>query len=314
MRALRLAFLGTPAIACPALGAAAASHQVVLALTQPDRRAGRGRKLIRQPLAALADELGVPVAQPERIAEALPLIAEAAPDLLVVLAYGQLLPPAVLAAAPLGAVNIHFSLLPALRGAAPINWAIINGDGQSGVSSMFMEQGLDTGDVIYQKATPLGAQETAGSLAGRLAEMGAQLLLPTLEAIAAEAAPRLPQDHQAATWAPLLAKSDGLVDWSLSATELDRRVRGLDPWPGAYTSREGAVLKLFAPTLVLPDNQGQPPGTVLAGPEQAGDMLTVACGQGALALGGVQAAGKRRMAASDYLRGAGPGPGDRLGA
>ncbi|MCB2227239.1 MAG: methionyl-tRNA formyltransferase [Desulfarculaceae bacterium] len=313
MRRLRLAFMGTPDIACPALRAAATAHEVVLCLTQPDRRAGRGRKLIRQPLAALADELGIAVAQPEKVAEALPLLASAAPDLLVVLAYGQLLPPEVLAAAPQGAVNIHYSLLPQLRGAAPINWAIIRGLERTGVTSMYMDQGLDTGDIIFQKDTPLGAQETAGSLAQRLAEMGAQLLLPTLEAVAADAAPRQPQDHEAATWAPMLNKADGLMDWSLPAEELDRRVRGLDPWPGAHTTIDGAALKLFAPTALLPGSQGQAPGTVLAAPEGAEGMLAVACGAGALALGEVQAAGKRRMAAADFLRGAGPGPGDRLG-
>ncbi len=314
MRRLRLAFAGTPAVARPCLAAAAAEHDVGLVLTQPDRRAGRGRKLARQPLAALADELGVPVEQPERIDEALPSLRALAPEVLVVLAYGQLLPPEVLAAAPLGAVNLHFSLLPALRGAAPINWAILNGLPQSGVTSMFMDQGLDTGDIIFQKATPLGTQETAGSLAGRLAEMGAQLLLPTLEAIAAGAAPRQPQDHAAATWAPMLGKSDGLLDWSLPASELDRKVRGLDPWPGSHTSLGGAALKLFAPTLVLPDNRGAPPGTVLEPEPEASGMLCVACGEGALALGSVQAAGKRRMDAADYLRGAGPGPGARLGS
>lgn len=314
MKRLRLAFAGTPAIARPCLAAAAAEHAVELVITQPDRRAGRGCKLIRQPLAALADELGVPVEQPERIAEALPSLRELAPDVLVVLAYGQLMPPEVLAAAPLGAVNLHFSLLPALRGAAPINWAILNGLPQTGVTSMFMDQGLDTGDIIYQKATPLGSQETAGSLAERLAEMGAQLLLPTLEAIAAGAAPRQPQDSAAATWAPMLGKGDGLLDWSLPADELDRRVRGLDPWPGAHTSIGGAALRLFAPTLVLPHDGDALPGTVLEPPSEASGMLCVACGSGALALGAVQAAGKRRMDAADYLRGAGPGPGERLGS
>ena len=313
MRRLRLVFAGTPDIACPSLRAAAERHQVELVISQPDRRAGRGRKLVRQPVAALADDLNLPVAQPAGIAEALPLLRDAAPDVLVVLAYGQLLPHGVLAVAPLGAVNIHFSLLPALRGAAPINWAIINGLEHSGVTSMFMDQGLDTGDIIFQKDTPLGSQETAGSLAQRLSEMGAQLLLPTLEAIAAGAAPRQPQNHAAATWAPRLAKSDGLLDWSLGARELDCRVRGLDPWPGAHTTWDGAPLKLFAPTLVLDDNQGQAPGTVLAPPEQARGMLTVACGQGALALGSLQAPGKRRMAAAEYLRGAGPQPGEGLG-
>ncbi len=313
MSPLRLAFWGTPAIALPSLRAAAAEHQVVLALTQPDRRAGRGRKPQRQPVAALADELGIEVLQPEPADQALARLAELRPQVMVVLAYGRLLSPAVLAAAPLGAVNLHFSLLPALRGAAPINWAILRGLERTGVSSMFMDQGLDTGEIIFQEATPLGPQETAGSLAQRLAQRGAQLLSTTLAAIAAGTAPRRSQDHRAATWAPLLNKGDGLLDWSRPASELDRRVRGLDPWPGAYTTLQDKTLKLFAPTLILPDNQGQAPGTVLAAPE-APEMLHVACGQGALALGGVQAAGKRRMEAAEFLRGAGPAPGQRLGA
>ena len=313
MRPLRLAFWGTPDIALPCLRAAAGEHQVVLALTQPDRPAGRGRKLKRQPVAAVADELGIEVAQPAKADQALERLAQLEPEALVVLAYGQLLSPAVLAAAPLGAINIHFSLLPALRGAAPINWAILRGLERTGVSSMFMDKGLDTGEVIFQKACPIGAQETAGSLAERLAEMGAQVLLPTLAALATGSAPRQPQNHEAATWAPMLGKSDGLMDWSQSAVELDRRVRGLDPWPGAYTLLGGKPLKLFAPTKILADNQGQAPGTVLASPD-ASDMLTVACGDGALALGSVQAAGKRRMDAAQFLRGAGPALGERLGA
>lgn len=309
---MRLAFWGTPAIALPCLRAAAAEHQVVLALTQPDRPAGRGRKLQRQPVAALADELGIEVLQPEPADQALERLARLEPEVMVVLAYGRLLSPAALAAAPLGAVNVHFSLLPRLRGAAPINWAILRGLEQTGVSSMFMDQGLDTGEVIYQKACPVGPQETAGSLAVRLAEMGAQVLLATLEAIATGSAPRQSQDPRAATWAPLLNKSDGLLDWSRPAFELDRRVRGLDPWPGAYTFLQEKTLKLFAPTRILADNQGQAPGTVLAAPE-APDMLTVACGQGALALGSLQAAGKRRMKAAEFLRGAAPAPSERLG-
>lgn len=285
---------------------------MVLCLTQPDRPAGRGRKLKRQPVAAVADELGIEVAQPAKADDALERLAQLEPEVMVVLAYGQLLSPAVLAAAPLGAVNVHFSLLPVLRGAAPINWAILRGLERTGVSSMFMDKGLDTGDMIFQKACPIGAQETAGSLADRLAEMGAQVLLPTLEALATGSAPRRPQNHEAATWAPMLGKSDGLVDWSQSAVELDRRVRGLDPWPGAYTTLGGKPLKLFAPSKILADNQGQAPGTVLASPD-APEMLTVACGDGALALGSVQAAGKRRMEAAQFLRGAGPAPGERLG-
>jgi len=311
---LRLAFWGTPAIALPSLRAAAREHQVALAITQPDRPAGRGRKLKRQPVAAAADELGIEVLQPAVAGEALERLAQVEPEAMVVLAYGQLLSPAVLAAAPLGAVNIHFSLLPRLRGAAPINWAILGGLERTGVSSMFMDQGLDTGEIIFQKACPIGAQETAGSLAQRLAEMGAQVLLATLEAMATGSAPRQSQDHRAATWAPMLGKGDGLLDWDRPAAELDRRVRGLDPWPGAHTTLMGKTLKLFAPTKILPDNQGQAPGAVLEAAAEAPGMLAVACGEGALALGSVQAAGKRRMEAAEFLRGAGPAPGQRLGA
>lgn len=310
MNGLSLVFLGTPPIACPTLRAVArAGHRVPLVITQPDRRAGRGRKLRRGAVAALADDLGLPVMQPARVAEALPRLQELRPDLLLVLAYGQILPLAVLAAGRLGAVNLHFSLLPRLRGAAPINWAILEGHQRTGVSAMFMDQGLDTGEVIFAEATPIGPQETAGSLAQRLAETAAGLALATLEAVAANSAPRTPQDDTAATYAPLLGKADGRLDWSLAAAELDRRVRGLDPWPGAFCQMDGQPLKLFAPTAVLADNRGQAPGTLL---EPAAGLLLVACGEGALGVGQVQAAGKRRLAAVEFLRGARLGPGDRL--
>lgn len=312
MSRLRLVFLGTPEIACPTLRAVhAAGFDLPLVIAQPDRPAGRGRKTGRGPVAALADELGLAVEQPAKAREALPQLEALAPDLLLVLAYGQILPPAALAAGRLGAVNLHFSLLPRLRGAAPINWAIIEGHQQSGVSSMFMDPGLDTGDVIFQEATPIGPQETAGSLAQRLARTAAGLALATLEAITEGAAPRTPQDPALATWARLLRKSDGELDWSRPAAELDRLVRGLDPWPGAHTQAAGQTLKLFAPTKVFGDNQDQAPGAVL---EPKEGLLSVACGQGALGLGQVQAAGKRRQTAAEFLRGARLGPGARLGA
>lgn len=313
MKPLGLIFLGTPDIAVPALKAVhAAGHQILLTVTQPDRPAGRGRKLRRGPMAAAADDLGLPVIQPARAADALEQMAGLAPDLLVTMAYGQLLPQALLDLAPLGAVNVHTSLLPALRGPAPIHWAILRGLPETGVSTMYMNAAMDAGDIILQAETPIAAQETAGSLFDRLAGMGAELLKDTLTAMAQGRAPRVPQDHDLATYAPALNKADGLVEWSRPAIELDRQVRGLDPWPAAHTTLDGRALKLYGPTEVLDQAQGQP-GQVLASSWDQG-RLVVACGQGALALGQVQAAGKRRLAAAEFLRGARLEPGVVLGA
>ncbi len=306
--------MGTPEIARPALEALVrAGHQVAAVITQPDRRAGRGRKLTRTPVAAAADRLGIPVWQPQRIGQAASRLAEMGAQAACVMAYGQILPPPVLDLFPLGCINLHTSLLPELRGPAPINWAIVRGYRRTGVTTMFMDRGLDTGDIILQEATDLDSQETAGSLARRLAEMGAALLAGTMELVARGQAPRRPQDHDRATYAPLMKKQDGLLDWSLPAPELDRRVRGLDPWPAAFSSLQGKNLRLFAPTRLAPLDDPPPPGTILA-PLPGGErFLWVATGQGALGLGQVQAAGKRRMPAADFLRGARPQPGTRLG-
>jgi len=312
---LRLVFMGTPEIARPALEALVrAGHQVALVITQPDRRAGRGRKLTRTPVAAAADRLGIEVWQPQGIAQAAERLAEVGAQAACVMAYGQILPPSVLDVFPLGCINLHTSLLPELRGAAPINWAIVRGLKRTGVTTMFMDQGLDTGDIILQEATELGPQETAGSLARRLAQMGAGLLVRTLDLVSRGQAPRRPQDHQRASYAPMMKKSDGKLDWSLSAPELDCRVRGLDPWPSAFTSLQGKMLRLFAPTSLAPLEQAQPPGTILPPPPGQEEFLWVATGQGGLGLGQVQAAGKRRMAAADFLRGARPPAGTRLGS
>jgi methionyl-tRNA formyltransferase len=305
--------MGTPEIAVPALRAVhAAGHEVAAVYTQPDRPAGRGKRLTRCPVARAADGLGLEVRQPRRIGGAAEELAGLGAQAACVMAFGQLLPPPVLAAFPLGCLNVHTSLLPELRGAAPINWAILRGHAQTGVTTMFMDPGMDTGDIILQEATPTGPQETAGSLAERLAGLGAGLLARTLELLAAGRAPRRPQDPALATHAPRLTKADGLVDWSLPAAEVDRRVRGLDPWPSAHTPWQGASLRLFAPTRLGEAPAGAAPGQVL---ESGGDgFLWVACGRGAVGLGEVQAPGKRRMPAGEFLRGAKLAPGRRLGA
>lgn len=314
MKRLGIIFLGTPDIAAPALKAvAAAGHEVRLVITQPDRRAGRGRKVRRGPVAAVADELGLAVAQPAKAAEAAEQVSALAPDLLATMAFGQVLPQTFLDLAPLGAINVHTSLLPLLRGAAPINRAILQGLAETGVTTMYMDAALDAGDIIFQARTPIGPQDTAGTLFDRLAEMGAELLVRTLEAIAEGAAPRTPQDHQAATQAPMLSKAEGRVDWARSAEELDCHVRGMDPWPAAYTEMHGAMLKLYGPTRILPEVRDQQPGTLLAQSWDTGELL-VACGAGGLGLGQVQAAGKRRMSAGEFLRGAKLTPGAVLGS
>lgn len=310
--ALRLIFMGTPAIAAPSLEAlAAAGHRILLVITQPDRPAGRGRKLQRGAVAAAADALSLPVAQPERAAQIIPQLAALAPDALVVVAFGQVLPPELLAIPRLGAINLHTSLLPALRGAAPIQRAIINGLAETGVSTMFMDAGLDTGDIILQRATPIGPQETAGQLSQRLGLIGAELLVQTMAALARGDVPRRPQDPDLASLAPRLRKDEGRVDWTRPAREIDWLVRGVDPWPGAFTLWRGQPLKLFAPTRVEEIPSPAPPGSLLPSPPENG-FLRLATGQGVLGLGQVQAPGKRRLPAADFLRGTRLEPGEKM--
>lgn len=311
MQPLRLVFMGTPDIAVPTLEAvAAAGHDIVLVVTQPDRPSGRGRKLRRGDVASAADELGLPVEQPADISQIADKLDAIAPDVMVVLAFGQLLPPRVLNIAPMGCINVHFSLLPQLRGAAPIQRAILNGLDQTGVSTMFMDQGLDTGDILLQRTTDIEPGDTSGSLADKLAQSGAALLVRTLEMIAAGAAVRAPQDPSQVTYAPRLSKAEGLVDFGRTARELDWHVRGMDPWPAAFVNTDAGPLRLFGPTKVLAGAHGAEPGVLIDPP--APDMLAFACGSGALAVGQAQAPGKRRMSAGDFLRGARLQPGQRL--
>ncbi len=311
MRPLKLVFMGTPDIAVPTLrAAAAAGHEIALVITRPDRPAGRGRKLRRGDVAAAADELGLSVAQPDDVSGMAGEIGAIGPDAMVVLAFGQILPPQILSIAPMGCINVHFSLLPQLRGAAPIQQAVLQGLDATGVSTMFMDQGLDTGDVILQEVTAIEPIDTAGTLADKLAQSGARLLVRTLEMIADGAAVRTPQDNAQSTYARRLNKAEGLVDFSRPARELDWHVRGMDPWPAAFVDTPAGPLRLFGPTMVLADAAGSAPGVLIDAPGP--DMLAVACGSGALAVGQAQAPGKRRMSAGDFLRGARLKPGDRL--
>ena len=304
---LRIAFAGTPAFALPALDALAASPwQLVGVLTQPDRPAGRGRGLAASPVKQRALALGLPVAQPARLRspDEQQALRDFAPDLLVVVAYGLILPPAVLALPRLGCLNIHGSLLPRWRGAAPVQRAVLAGDSESGVSIMQMDAGLDTGPVHAHRAVPIGAQQSSGELAEQLALLGAQLLVEVIAALVAGTAHATPQPAEGVSYAHKLAKHEGLVDWARPATQIARQVRGCNPWPVAETSFNGAQLRLWRAQALADDDAGREaiapgaaPGTVLG---LRGQRLQVACGTGVLAIEELQPAGKRRMGATEF--------------
>jgi methionyl-tRNA formyltransferase len=296
---MRIVFFGSPEFAVPTLRAVAAQHDVVLVISQPDRPAGRGRAVTAPAVKQVALELGLPTLQPTKLRD--PDLARQLSDLsadaFVVVAYGRILPPALLDVPRLGPYNVHASLLPRYRGAAPIQWAVINGETQSGISIMRMEEGLDTGPVLVQESLPISDEDTAGTLAARLAVLGAQLMVATLPRIAAgEIAPQA-QDHAQATLAPMLEKEHGLLDFQRPARLVSAQARGVDPWPGATTVIDGEVVKLFHPRVV--EGQGAP-GSVLG----LGALgLQIACAGGAVAFRELQFPGRKRLPAAAVLAG-----------
>lgn len=301
---MRLAFLGTPGFAVPALEALASRHEVVAVYSQPPRPTGRGHAVQRSAVHEAADRLGVPVRTPPRLRrDEAEHAAFAALDLdaAVVAAYGLLLPPAMLASPRLGCLNIHASLLPRWRGAAPIQAAILAGDRRSGVTVMQMEAGLDTGPMLLAEAVPLTPTSTATQLHDALAALGARLILRALD----EQPPAVPQPADGATYAPKLGRDDAPLDWSEAADMLDRRVRALNPWPGTRTKLHGEVLKILAAT---PEPGSGAAGTVLD------DRLAIACGQGVLRLQRIQRPGRAALDAAAFLRGTAIPPGTVLGA
>jgi methionyl-tRNA formyltransferase len=306
---LRIAFFGSPEFAVPSLAALAEKHEIAAVVTQPDRPAGRGGKLQMPPVKALAQEKGLEVLQPSKLrdGELAKQLAGLAPDVVVVVAYGRILPPDLLAVARLGAWNVHASLLPKLRGAAPIQWAIIRGEASTGVSIMRMEEGLDTGPVAAQAREPIVPSDTAGRLSVRLARLGARLLAETLPEIAHGSVSLREQDASAATLAPPLSKSDGRLDFRQPAAAVSARARGVDPWPGASATLQGEVAKLFGPTVV--GGTGTP-GEFLGLLAQG---LAVACGDGAVAFAEVQLPGRKRMSGKALLAGHPIRPGTVLG-
>lgn len=309
---MRAIFFGTPQLAVPSLEAVHELADVVRVISQPDRPAGRGMKLRPPPVKARALELGLPVEQPKKVRtdDFAASLRELEADVAVVVAYGRILPRAVLDAPRRGCVNVHASLLPRWRGAGPIQWAIVHGDEETGVCLMQMDEGMDTGPVIACERTPIERDETAAELGARLAAMGAGLLTAKLPAWVAGELEATPQDDSGATLAPLLQKADGRLDWRKSAREVHDRVRGLYPWPGAFTEVDGAVVKIHRTEVRSEAGSGTEPGEVLAvGP----DGIEIACGRGTVAILELQLEGKRRSSARDFLAGHRWEPGLRVG-
>jgi methionyl-tRNA formyltransferase len=310
---VRIIFWGTPEFALPALRALGdEGHDVAAVVTQPDRPAGRGRTVSMSPVKLEALAGGIPILQPEKARgdEFLAELRAFDADLSVVVAYGQILKPEVLAVPRLGSVNIHGSLLPALRGAAPVQWAIINGLETTGVTIMRMDAGLDSGPTLLRVEEPIEPDESACELAGRLAEIGAEALVESLALLEAGQLVEEAQDHAAATYAPKLTRESARLDWSRPAAEVARWIRGLDDVPGAWSplGARGPV-KLFRPRLETASGE---PGTVLEAGDHV-DGIVVACGEGAVRVREVQPPGKRRMNAAEWVRGRGVAAGDRFG-
>ena len=309
---MRIVFMGTPDFAVPSLRALIENgYNVVGVFCQPDRPKGRGHKMTACPVKEFA-AAGIPVFQPERIkrAEGVEMLRSCAPDLCVTAAFGQLLSQEILDIPPMGTVNVHSSLLPMHRGSAPINWSIIKGDAVTGVTTMFTDIGMDTGDMLLKRETPIGEKENAGELSDRLAVMGAELLIETLKALEAGTLVRTPQNHDEATYEPKMDKELGRIDWNKTAREIDCLVRGATPWPGAFTAAGDGNMKVFE-VRICGGKTDAAPGTVLAADAKTG--LVVACGDAQLELTQIQMPGAKRMNAKDYLRGHSVEVGSRLG-
>jgi methionyl-tRNA formyltransferase len=300
---MRLVFMGTPDFASASLEALLRSNDSVVGIvTQPDRPKGRGQTLTPSPVKLLAQHAQIPLLQPLKMKdpEFLDAMAGWKPDMIAVAAFGRILPPVILTLPPLGCINVHGSLLPKYRGAAPIQWAIINGETETGITTMLMDEGMDTGAILLQEAISITAHETSGTLAPQLAELGGKLLVETITRLKAGTLVPQPQDSSRATLAPLLKKEDGVIDWTLPTMVLANRVRGLSPWPGAYTTVADSDSWRIWKALALPGPVTTPPGVIVAITREA---IHVATGDGVLAVMELQPANNRRMAVSQYLAG-----------
>ncbi len=307
---MRIVFMGTPDFAVYSLEALSRSGDVALVVTQPDKPQGRRQVMAPPPVKVKAMELGIPTFQPEsmRSPEAIGRVRAERPDVIVVAAYGQILPQELLEVPRYCCVNVHASLLPRYRGASPIQWAILNGDDETGVTIMRMDAGLDTGDIIAQSRVSIAPGETGGSLTAKLAAAGARLLASVLPSIADGTAKYTPQDDRRATKVGKISKKDGLIDFSSPAAVIERQVRGFSPWPGAYTYLDGRTLKIWL-ARACPGNAGDPGTATFVGK----DSFCIQAGDGALECLEVQLEGKKRMPAGDFLRGNALETGRRFG-
>jgi methionyl-tRNA formyltransferase len=300
--------MGTPAFAVPSLSVLAESENIALVVTNPDRPSGRGQTLSPPPVKVEAQRLGLPVFQPEKAKDpdSVARIAAERPDLIVVAAYGHILPKSILDIPPHGCINVHASLLPKYRGAAPINWAVARGETVTGVTIMKMDAGMDTGPMLLVREMPISDEDTAQTLYDKLSLLGAEALAEALRKLHEGTLTETPQDDALASYAPLLTKEHGRIDWSRPAGEVRNLIRGMMPWPSACTSRAGKALKVLSAS--VREARGEP-GEVL---EVGRDGIVVACGEGAIALGMVQPEGGRAMSSLDYARGRRVKKGERL--
>jgi methionyl-tRNA formyltransferase len=322
---MRVVFMGSPEFAATSLHALAGAHEVMLVVSQPDKPAGRGGQLTPPAVKVAAQELGLPVIQPRsaRTGELEQALRESGAELAIVVAYGKILPRAVLDALPRGCINVHASLLPKYRGAAPVQWSVIDGEPETGVCIMQLDEGMDTGPVLLERRVAIDPDETSGELLARLAPLGAQALLEALAGIAAGTLAPTPQDHARASHAAMLSKADGAIDFSQPARAVAARIRGVDPWPGAQATLRGQTVKLFrartiAGSLRVPPDpdpatageRGAAAGTVIA---IDGEGAHVATGDGVVVIREIQAPGRKRMAAQQFAAGRGIAVGDVLG-
>jgi len=303
MRRFRTVFMGTPDFAVPCLARLAEEHDVIGVYTQPDKPRGRGQRLAPSPVKTWAAEHGIPVFQPEKVkgADAVAELRELAPELIVVVAFGQILSQEILDIPPQGCINVHGSLLPRYRGAAPMQWCIINGEQQTGVTTMYMDAGLDTGDMLLKKELVIGPDMTLAELHDALSALGAETLSETLRSLAAGTLQRTPQTGES-NYAPMLTKETGHIDWTKTPLNIHNLVRGLNSWPGAYAFLGGQKYKIWRTSLAEPAGEKLPPGTVAAAGAE-GISVAVGDGRQRVLITELQAPGKKKMAAADYLRG-----------
>lgn len=299
---MRVIFMGTPDFAVPSLEALLTKHEVVLVVTQPDKPKGRGKKMVPTPVKACALEHGIPVLQPEKVKEQefVEQLRSYEPDLIAVTAFGQILSEPILEMPKYGCINVHGSLLPKYRGAAPMQWSIIDGEKVTGITTMYMAKGLDSGDMLLKAEVEITDEDTFATIHDKMAVTGANLLLDTLDQLEAGTLERIPQDHDAATYAPMITKETGHIDWSKNRQDIINLIRGLNPVPAAYTIYEEEVLKIFGAVVSDVQVDGAANGEIVAVVKKG---FVVKCGDGCLLITEVQARGGKRMMTDAYLRG-----------